>query len=74
MAPASTAASVLATAQPVSLWQWMPSWAPVVPAAPTISPTQGGSIPPLVSQRTTTSAPASAAVCTTSSAYAGLAR
>ena len=28
--PASTAASVLATAQPVSLWQWMPTRTPVV--------------------------------------------
>ena len=65
---------MLATAQPVSLWAWMPSWAPVVVAAPTISLTQGGSMPPLVSHSTTTSAPASAAVCTTSSAYAGLAR
>ena len=30
VAPASTAASVLATAQPVSLWQWMPTRTPVV--------------------------------------------
>ena len=29
MAPASTAASELATAQPVSLWQWMPTRTPV---------------------------------------------
>ena len=74
MAPASTAARVLATAQPVSLWAWMPRLTPTSVAAVTISPTHGGSIPPLVSQSTTTSAPASAAVRTASSAYAGFSR
>ena len=55
MAPASTAAKVLATAQPVSLWQWIPSGTPISAASLTTSPTQVG-MPPLVSQRTTTSA------------------
>lgn len=68
IAPASTAASVLATAHPVSLWQWMPSSTPMPAAALTISPIHAGSMPPLVSHSTTTSAPASAAVRTTSSA------
>ena len=69
VAPASTAASVLATAQPVSLWQWMPTRPSVVDTTScTTSPTQPGSIPPLVSHSATTSAPASYAVRSTSSA------
>ena len=72
--PASTAARVFATAQPVSLWQWMPRSTPTWAAADTMSAIHDGSMPPLVSHRTTTSAPASAAVRTTSSAYSGLAR
>ena len=68
VAPASTAAIEFATAHPVSLWAWMPRRAPVAMASVTISPTWCGSMPPLVSQSTTTSAPASAAVRTTSSA------
>ena len=69
LAPASIAASELATAQPVSLWQWMPSRALVeARTSATTSCTCGGSIPPLVSQRATTSAPASAATRTASSA------
>ena len=43
-------------------------------AAETISEIQGGSMPPFVSHSTTTSAPASAAVRTTSRAYAGFSR
>ena len=66
--PASTAARVLATAQPVSLWQWMPRSTPIWLAALTTSPIQLGNMPPLVSHRMTTSAPASAAVRTTSRA------
>ncbi len=73
--PAATAVSVFATAQAVSSWQWMPSRAPVAGAtAATTSPSSLGSIPPLVSQSATTSAPASAATRTTSRAYAGLER
>ena len=69
LAPASTAASVLATAQPVSLWQWMPTRTPVVSMTSlTTSETHGGSIPPLVSQSAITSAPASYAVRSTSRA------
>jgi len=70
-APASTAARVLATAQPVSLWACMPSGTPIEPMSVTISPTQFGSMPPLVSQRTTVRAPASAATWTTLRVYAG---
>ncbi len=75
VAPAATAASELATAQPLSLWAWIPTRAPVVSiTSSTTSETQSGSMPPLVSQSATTSAPASAAVRSTSSAYARLAR
>ena len=70
--PASTAAMVFATAQPVSLWQWTPRSTPIAPAAVTTSPICEGSMPPLVSHSTTTSAPASAATRTHSSAYDGL--
>ena len=63
VAPASTAARVLATAQPVSSWAWMPSaGAGVGEDVETTAWTWAGSMPPLVSQRMTTSAPASAAV------------
>ena len=69
VAPASTAARVLATAQPVSLWQWMPTRTPVDSTTSlTTSPTQPGSIPPLVSHSAITEAPASYAVRSTSSA------
>ena len=72
MAPADTAVRVFATAQAVSSWQWMPSRAPVAAAtAATTSPISVGSMPPLVSHSATRSAPASTAVRTTSSAYAG---
>jgi hypothetical protein len=62
--PASTAASELATALPVSSWQWMPSRSPGMPAAitsATIRPTSDGSVPPLVSHSTIQRAPASCA-------------
>ncbi len=60
VAPASMAASEFATAQPLSLWAWMPTRTPVVSITSwTTSETQSGSIPPLVSHRATTSAPAS---------------
>ena len=67
---------VLATAQEVSFWQWMPSRrTPRLPQPVAQSPiaavTRDGSIPPLVSQMTTTSAPASSAVAATWAAYAG---
>ena len=68
MAPASTAAIVLATAQPVSLWQWMPRSMPTCAAASTTAPLPPGRMPPLVSQPTRADAPASAAVLTTSMA------
>jgi hypothetical protein len=68
-APASTAASEFATAQPVSLWQWMPSGADDASrTAWTTSASSAGSMPPLVSHSATTSAPASTAVRTTSTA------
>ena len=69
VAPASTAASEFATAQPLSLCAWMPTRTPVVSMTSwTTSETQSGSMPPLVSQSATTSAPASYAVRSTSSA------
>ena len=55
MAPASTAAIELATAHPVSLWQWMPSRAEV--AAEDIARRRrppGRDMPPLVSYSATT--------------------
>ena len=63
VAPASTATSVLATAQPASSWVWIPS-ATSGSAACTSSTTwctYVGSEPPLVSHSTTRSAPAPAA-------------
>ena len=75
VAPASTAASVLATAQPVSLWQWMPTRTSVVSITSwTTSETHLGSIPPLVSHSAITSAPAPYAVRSTSRAYSRLRR
>ena len=73
VAPASTADSVFATAQPVSLWQWIPTlWSAEAPVDSltswTTSPTQSGSMPPFVSQSAATSAPASKAVRSTSRA------
>ena len=69
VAPAATAARVFAIAHPVSLWQWMPTRTPVVVStSSTTSPTQLGSMPPLVSHSAITSAPASYAVRSTSSA------
>ena len=58
------AASVFATALPVSSWVWMPSRSPGMPASTTarvIRPTSAGSVPPLVSQSTTQRAPAASA-------------
>ena len=60
--PASTAASELATAWPVSSWAWMPRWSPGMPEAITLSTmarTSDGCVPPLVSHSTTQRAPAS---------------
>ena len=55
VAPARTAASVLATATSQSLWQWMPSSHAERAAAPrrTRSAISSGSVPPLVSHRMT---------------------
>lgn len=73
--PASTAATVLATAQAVSFWQWMPSSSGPTPSRAVRSAmaavTWEGSIPPLVSQSTIRSAPAASAVSTTAAVYAG---
>ena len=63
-APAATAASELATAHSASLWVWMPTSTPSPSSATTAAvaaPTNSGRLPPLVSQRVTFSAPASAA-------------
>ena len=61
VAPAATAASVLATATSQSLWQWMPTSHAQRLARPpsTRSAISSGSVPPLVSHRMTTLAPAS---------------
>ena len=69
-APASTAASELATARSQSLWQWMPTGTgrPATAAA-VIWATSSVMLPPLVSQSATSRAPASAAVCTARNAY-----
>jgi len=70
VAPASTAMRLLATAQPPSSWQWMPSatpgsaWAMSATAAATWLGREG----PLVSHRTRRSAPAFAAARRQSSA------
>ncbi len=70
VAPAPTAASVLATAQPESLWQWIPSgvWGSASRTAATTSATWNGSAPPFVSHRSMESAPASDAAFTQASA------
>ena len=75
-APASTAAIELATAQPVSSWQWMPTvtsapkWART---APTISPISWGSDPPLVSHSTRWLAPLTTAASSARSENSALA-
>ena len=75
-APANTAAIELATAQPVSSWQWMPivtsrpTWACT---AATISPTSWGSDPPLVSHSTTWLAPLTTAASRARRENSGLA-
>ena len=60
-APARTAAKELATACSVSLWAWMATWSPGIAwhTLATISSTSCGSVPPLVSHRTTQRAPSS---------------
>ena len=62
-APASTAASEFATAQPQSSWAWMPSLSPGMAfvTSRTMRSTSCGSVPPLVSHRTIQRAPASCA-------------
>ena len=63
VAPASTAIRLLATAQPPSSWQWIPSATPGSVAATSATAVMiwPGSDGPLVSHRTSRSAPASAA-------------
>ena len=62
----------LATAQPVSSWQWMPRRKPVRAATSvTTSAMPSGSMPPLVSHSTATSAPAVTAASSTRSAVSG---
>ena len=73
--PACTATSELATAHPVSLWQWIPSWASVLArTSATARPTVSGRDPPLVSQRTNASAPSSWAAASTERAKSRLLR
>ena len=61
-APCSTAIRLLATASSESLWQWMPSGVGTAAAtASTPAAISSGRRPPLVSQRQSRSAPASAA-------------
>ncbi len=75
VAPAATAASELATASSASLWQWMPSGTPTAArAARVASVTVAGTLPPRVSQRQSSVAPASAAACRQRSAYSGFER
>src|SRR5438270_185756 len=77
VAPMRTAASELATAHPESLWKWAPTPTPVLKrsrTAPTTRSTSNGRLPPLVSHRTRTSAPAAAAAASTSVLKPGLAR
>ncbi len=76
-APASTAAIELATAQPVSSWQWMPMTASVPTCAwtaATISPMSWGSDPPFVSHSTTWLAPFMMLASKARSENSGLAR
>ena len=73
--PARTAASELATAQPVSSWQWMPMIASLptcVATAATIDSTSCGSDPPLVSHNTRCVAPFTTAASSTRSENSGL--
>ncbi len=59
-APAATAAIELATAQPVSSWQWMPMIASLPTCdltSATMRPISSGSVPPFVSQSTRWDAP-----------------
>ena len=73
--PAITAAMLLATAQPVSSWQWMPIVASLPTwrrTAVTMSPTSWGSEPPLVSQSTRCVAPFSTAASTVRRLNSGL--
>ena len=72
--PASTAAIVLATAQEVSFWQWMPSRSGASRRSRSTTSSIAaviidGSMPPLVSHMTTRSAPASNAAATTDAVY-----
>ena len=74
VAPASTAATELATAQPVSFWAWMPigrspKWATT---SPTMRPMSWGSVPPFVSHSTSVSTSLVAAASSTRRAYSGL--
>ena len=75
-APARTAAIELATAQPVSSWQWMPivtsapTWACT---APTMASISWGSEPPLVSHSTRWLAPLTTAASSARSENSGLA-
>ena len=63
VAPASTAMSVLATAQPPSSWQWMPIATPGSASRTSVTSRAMslGSDGPFVSHSTSRSAPASAA-------------
>ncbi len=71
--PARTAASVFATPQPASSWQWIPTVTPVpsnaATTAPIAAPSASGSVPPFVSQQTSVAAPALAAARRHASAY-----
>ena len=75
-APANTAAIELATAHPVSSWQWMPTvtsdpkW---VHTASTMEPISWGSEPPLVSHSTRWPAPLTTAASSARIANSGLA-
>ena len=61
-APARTAASALATASEASLWVWMPTSGETRRfTAATASAMSSGMLPPLVSHRQRTDAPASSA-------------
>ena len=74
VAPASTAARAFATPHPESLCVWMPT--STSGNSRTVRATMAfnsvGSVPPLVSQRTSVVAPASAAARSTASEYAGI--
>ena len=75
-APASTAAIELATAHPVSSWQWMPtvtSWPTWAWTAATMSAISWGSDPPFVSHSTTWLAPLTTAASSARSENSGLA-